>query len=109
MAWRTASRRTVRNGTSSRTSRPPGATIKVNGNFVGQTPMMLAFDRDSPAHISLALDGYQPADFDLQKSFNGWTIVNLTDFVGWIVDFATGNWQCYGEGVDMGLHPLGAS
>ena len=41
------------------------------------------------------------------EPFNGWAIVNLTDIFGWIVDFATGNWQCYGDGVDLGLHPLG--
>jgi hypothetical protein len=91
------------------TSRPQGATIKVNGNVVGQTPMALAFDRDSPAHITLALDGYQTADFDLEKSFNSWTILNLTDFIGWIVDFADGDWHCYSDGVDMGLHQIGAS
>ena len=91
------------------TSRPPGAQIKVNGHYVGETPMALALDRDSPAHISLALDGYQTADFDLEKSFNTWTILNLTDFIGWIVDFAGGDWHCYSDGVDMGLHPIGAS
>jgi hypothetical protein len=88
-------------------SRPPGATIRVNGNVVGQTPMVLAFDRDSPALIQLDLDGYKPQSYELQKSFNTWTILNLTDPFGWIVDFATGNWQCYGEGVDIGMYALG--
>ena len=91
------------------TSRPPGATIRVNGNPAGTTPAMLAFDRDSPAVIEMTLDGYQPAKFELKKSFNTWAILNLTDFVGWIVDFATGDWQCYSDGVDIGLAPLGRS
>jgi hypothetical protein len=91
------------------TSRPPGATIKVNGNVVGQTPMMLAFDRDSPANIQLELDGYRPESFQLEKSFNSWTILNLTDFIGWIIDFADGNWESYNDGVDMGLHAIGSS
>jgi hypothetical protein len=90
-------------------SHPPGATIKVNGNVVGQTPMVLAFDRDSPANIQLALDGYRPETFQLKKSFNSWILLNLTDFIGWIVDFADGNWQCYGDGIDMGLVPVGSS
>jgi hypothetical protein len=90
------------------TSRPPGATIKVNGHEVGQTPMRLAFDRDSPAVIELVLAGYLSEKYELQKSFNTWTIWNLTDPFGWIVDFATGNWQQYDQGVDLGLHPLGA-
>jgi len=91
------------------TSRPPGATIIVNGNAVGQTPMALAFDRDSPANIRLELDGYRPENFSLEKSFNTWTILNLSDIFGWIIDFADGDWHCYSDGVDMGLHPLGAS
>jgi hypothetical protein len=91
------------------TSRPPGAAILVNGNRAGVTPAILAFDRGSPAVIELALDGYQTARFELKKSFNSWAILNLTDPIGWIIDFVTGDWQCYGAGVDMGLVPLGAS
>ena len=87
-------------------SRPAGARIRVNGNFVGLTPQVLAFDRDAPAFIQLDLDGYAPASYQLQKSFNGWAILNLTDIIGWIIDFADGNWQCYSDGVDIGLHPL---
>ena len=90
-------------------SHPPGAVIRVNGNTVGQTPMVLAFDRDSPALIQLDLPGYRPESYSLQKHFNTWTILNLTDFVGWIFDFWTGNWQTYDEGFDMGLVPLAGS
>ena len=87
-------------------SHPPGAVIRVNGNVVGQTPMSLAFDRSSPALIQLDLPGYRPEAYALKKSFNTWAILNLTDFIGWIVDFATGDWQCYEDGIDMGLVPL---
>jgi hypothetical protein len=90
-------------------SHPPGATITVNGNPAGATPAVLAFDRDSSAYVELSLAGYRTAKFELQKTFNTWTLLNLTDPIGWIIDFATGNWQCYQDGIDMGLAPLGES
>ena len=56
---------------------PPGAYVYVNGQVVGQTPVVVALDRHaSESTIQIAMPGFQPIILTREKSFNGWTILS---------------------------------
>ncbi len=87
---------------------PPGAYVYVNGEVVGQTPMVLDLDRGrSRADIRIDYPGFQPVQFTRYKSLNGWIVGNF--FLGlWpvLIDIATGNWQHFDEDpIAIGLTP----
>ncbi len=44
--------------------------------------------RDSEVRITV--DGYEPVTIYVDKNFNPWSLLNLADPVGWIIDVATG-------------------
>lgn len=87
---------------------PPGAYVYLNGQVVGQTPMMLDLDRDnSMADIRIYYPGFQPVQITRYKSLNGWVFGNFFLAI-WpvIIDFATGNWQRFNdEPIILGLTP----
>jgi len=92
------------------TTNPPGAYVYVNGQVVGQTPMMVELDRGANmADIRIYSPGFQPVQITRYKSMNGWligSIILLPLLVPIIVDFATGNWQRFDDsGIAIGLTP----
>ncbi len=87
---------------------PPGAYVYVDGQIVGQTPMLVTLDRRrSLGDIRLYYPGFQPVQLLRSKSFNLWTIGNF--FIGFVpvfVDLITGDWQAFDdEEILVGLSP----
>lgn len=67
-----------------------GATVEFDGVEVGQTPFNTKVKKSFNGMIKVSADGYQDKTFQLMKSFNGISILNLGNIVGWGIDFATG-------------------
>ena len=93
------------------TTNPPGAYVYLDGQIVGQTPMVVSLDRGhSLGDIRIYYPGFQPVVMKKYKHLNGWVFANF--FIAIfpvIIDFATGNWQRYDEEtIAIGLTP-GAS
>jgi hypothetical protein len=87
---------------------PPGAYVYVNGQVVGQTPMVVELDRGrSMADIRIYYPGFQPVQLARYKSLNGWVFGNFCLGI-WplVIDLATGNWQRFeDEPIAIGLTP----
>jgi hypothetical protein len=87
---------------------PPGAYVYVDGQVVGQTPMVVTLDRSrSLGDIRIYYPGFEPVQITRYKSLNGWVFGNF--FLGlWpvIIDFITGDWQDFDESaIAIGLRP----
>jgi hypothetical protein len=87
---------------------PPGAYVYVNGQVVGQTPMVVELDRNrSMADIRIYYPGFVPIQISRYKSLNGWVFGNFFLMI-WpvVIDIATGNWQRFDdEPIAIGLTP----
>jgi hypothetical protein len=87
---------------------PPGAYVYVNGQVVGQTPMVVELDRSrSMADIRIYYPGFVPIQVSRYKTLNGWVFGNFFLAI-WpvIIDFATGNWQRFEDApIAIGLTP----
>ena len=73
---------------------PPGATVLVDNVPVGQTPMLVALDRQrSTGQIRIEAPGFMPVTLSRKKTINGWFWVSvcLTGAVGVIVDVVSGD------------------
>jgi hypothetical protein len=86
---------------------PAGAYVYVNGQVVGQTPMTLVLDRDrGNADIRIYYPGFEPVQMFRYKSLNGWFLVNLLVWPGFIVDLIASNWQRFDDmPILIGLTP----
>ncbi len=87
---------------------PPGAYVYVDGQVVGQTPMVVTLDRKrSLGDIRIYYPGFEPVQITRYKGINGWVFGNF--FLGlWpvIIDFITGDWQDFDETpIAIGLRP----
>jgi hypothetical protein len=92
------------------TTNPPGAYVYLNGQVVGQTPLVVKLDRGaSSADIRIYYPGFQPVQIQRYKSFNWWTIGDfpiLAMIFPIVIDIATGNWQRYDDdAILLGLTP----
>jgi len=92
------------------TTNPQGATVFVDNMPVGQTPLLVALDRDhSSGVIRIELPGFAPIMMVRSKSINGWFWVNLctTGIIGIVVDLATGNVKGFDDDpIAIGLTPI---
>lgn len=87
---------------------PPGAYVYVDGEVVGQTPMIVTLDRRrNVGDIRIYYPGFEPVQINRYKSLNGWIFGNI--FLGlWpiVIDFITGDWQHFDDHpVAIGLTP----
>ena len=87
---------------------PPGAYVYVDGQVVGQTPMVVTLHRGrSLGDIRIYYPGFQPVQITRYKELNGWVFGNI--FLGlWpvIIDLITGDWQRFDDSpVAIGLTP----
>lgn len=93
------------------TSDPVGATVKINGTTVGQTPTTVMLKHSVKRQMVLvAKDGYRPEAFRLEKKVDALTFGNVIagGVIGFGVDIATGNATNYAESVHVRLQPLEA-
>jgi hypothetical protein len=94
------------------TSDPSGATVKINGATVGQTPTTAMLKHSVKRQMVLVeKDGFHPEAFRLEKKVDALTFGNVIvgGVIGFGVDIATGNATNYAESVHVRLRPLGAA
>jgi hypothetical protein len=72
-------------------SEPQKATVRINGLEQGTTPATIKLKKSNdPPAIVLEKEGYDDATFYPDHTFNGVAVLNLFDWLGWLIDFATG-------------------
>jgi len=89
----TSSCATIFTGTSEQInidSNVKGATVEFDGVEMGETPFTYKVKKSFDGTIKVSADGYDSKSFQLMKSFNAVSILNLTNLLGWGIDFATG-------------------
>jgi hypothetical protein len=90
---------TIITGTSDRItfeSKPDGARVFVDGLDEGTTPTTVRVKRTvQRTDVSLRLEGFRTETIRLRKEFNFWSLLNLADPVGWLVDIASGSILTY--------------
>jgi hypothetical protein len=85
----------IMNGTGQKlniASEPAGAAVLVDGDAVGNTPVVAKMSRNERHTITVKLDGYQPFEVKTSRHMNGWVVGNLVfgGPLGLIIDFADG-------------------
>lgn len=85
---------------------PSGASVFVNGEFVGKTPVDVSMNRDSHPLLVLKKDGYADTRVRIEDEWNGMTMLNALFFpgipfgfpiTGWIIDTRSGATREYAE------------
>ncbi len=77
-------------------SEPAGASVELDGNYVGTTPCLVTVARSSEGVFTFHMSGYETATVDREKVCNGLTALNLlggyvTIPVFFAIDILTGN------------------
>jgi hypothetical protein len=93
----TSSCATLFKGTSSSVdfnSDPQGAKIYVNGNYMGDTPIMLKLESKRTYNIELRKEGYKTKTVNITNHVGaGWIVLDiLGGLIPVIIDAATGAW-----------------
>lgn len=74
------------------TSEPSGATVFLDGEMIGITPLEYPLDRNISQHEALIkLDKHQSQTIMIGKSLNPASIFNLTSILSWATDLTSGN------------------
>ncbi|MBW1738855.1 MAG: PEGA domain-containing protein [Deltaproteobacteria bacterium] len=86
---------TIMHGTSQEIgiqSRPTGATVTINNQEYGKTPVVAKLSRKDNHTVHLTLDGYQPFDATITRSTSGWVWGNIVfgGLIGLAVDAISG-------------------
>lgn len=86
---------TLISGTSQKfgvSTTPSGATVVVDNQEKGRTPVVLKLDRREDHAVKITLSGYKPFETTLTRKINGWFWGNLAfgGIVGIIVDVSNG-------------------
>ncbi len=73
-------------------SSPSGASVTVNGQQMGTTPVTLDLKRNGSHKIAIEMEGYQPYEITLTKSVSGWVWGNVLfgGLIGLAVDAIDG-------------------
>jgi hypothetical protein len=91
------------------TSRPAGATVFLNDQPAGQTPMVVDLKSSLPrAELRLELPGFESVRVTRGKKLNGWVWGNLIigGLIGIAIDFASGAAQRFdGTPINVELKP----
>jgi hypothetical protein len=76
-------------------AQPDGASVYVNGNFMGKTPLQLKLEKNKDYLIEFREEGYQSKTVLLNKGLGaGWIILDVVfGLVPVIVDAITGDWN----------------
>jgi len=86
---------TIMHGTSQEIgiqSRPTGATVTINNQEYGKTPVVAKLSRKDNHTVHLTLDGYQPFDATITRSTSGcvWGNIVFGGLIGLAVDAISG-------------------
>ncbi len=75
-------------------SDPQGATILINGNRMGTTPMPMNLSNKKPVTVTFRKEGYEDKTYIINtKTGAGWVILDcLGGFIPVIIDAVTENW-----------------
>ena len=75
-------------------SDPQGATILINGNRMGTTPMPMNLSNKKPVTVTFRKEGYEDKTYIINtKTGTGWVILDcLGGFIPVIIDAVTENW-----------------
>lgn len=75
-------------------SDPQGATILINGNRMGTTPMPMNLSNKKPVTVTFRKEGYEDKTYIINtKAGAGWVILDcLGGFIPVIIDAVTENW-----------------
>lgn len=73
-------------------SQPSGATVTVDKQALGKTPVVAKLKRRDTHSIAVAMDGYQTFELTTTRSTSGWVWGNIVfgGLIGLAVDFSTG-------------------
>jgi hypothetical protein len=72
-------------------SNPQGAKVKIDGQFMGETPTAVLLARGEHHQIELGLTGYAPVQYSTTRSCNWLTMLNILNYgVGIPVDWWDG-------------------
>ena len=93
----TSSCATIFKGNSSKinfNSNPQGAQIYVNGNYMGDTPILLKIESKQTYNIEFKKEGYKTKAFNITNHVGvGWIVLDVIfGLVPVVVDAATGSW-----------------
>lgn len=86
---------TIMHGTSQEIgiqSSPTGATVTVDGQDFGKTPVIAKLSRKKSHKVHFTLEGFQPFDATITKSTSGWIWGNIVfgGLIGLAVDAISG-------------------
>ena len=81
-------------------SKPDGATVLVNGQNLGTTPVTLKLEPERSYIITYQKEGFQDATVTLNTHIRAEYVVLdvLVGVVGVAVDAVTGNWKAFDQG-----------
>ena len=73
-------------------SQPSGATVTVDNQALGTTPVVAKLKRKDKHFIAVTMDGYQPFELTTTRSTSGWVWGNIVfgGLIGLAVDLSTG-------------------
>lgn len=70
---------------------PEGATVYLDGNEIGKTPLTKSIQRRMAAHkVTFKKEGFKSQTFTLKKSLTGAAFFNCTSILSWGTDALTG-------------------
>lgn len=86
---------TIMQGTTQQvgiSSNPSDASVTINGQAHGNTPMIIDLKRKDSHMVKIELDGYQPYETNLTRSTSGWVWGNIVfgGLIGLVVDASAG-------------------
>ncbi len=67
-----------------------GATVEFDGLEVGETPHTQKVKKSFDGLVTITAEGYAKRSFELAKSFNTISVLNLFSLLHWGVDLITG-------------------
>jgi hypothetical protein len=67
-----------------------GAKVEMDGVEVGRTPHTMKVKKSFNGIMTMSSEGYISKNFELQKSFNPVSILNLASLPFWLIDILTG-------------------
>jgi hypothetical protein len=86
---------TIINGTTQRigiASTPSSASVWLDRQLVGKTPLIVEMTRKDNHHVIIELDGYQPYEATFSRKLSGWVFGNIAigGFIGLAIDAISG-------------------